>query len=93
MYAAAARAVLFTGLPCSGAVCGYAALHRARAGGAPLQLQACAVVQMRGCRRGLRRRPRLFSGPPCKQIECENGGGFCLQERVEGSVEWCEGRK
>jgi len=93
MDAAAARAVLFTRLPSQWGCLWCRPRRCSRAGGAPLQLQACAVVQVCGRRRGLRRRPRLFSGRALPQIECENGGGFCLQERVEGSVEWCEGRK
>ena len=54
------------GCPRSGAVLELRATRRARAGGAPLQMHARAVVQVCGRRRGLRRRPRLFSGPPCQ---------------------------
>ena len=72
------------GCPRSGAVRSNAAARRARAGGAPLQVQASAVVQERGRRRWLRNRPRLFSAAPCKQIECENGDGFWRPSAFDG---------
>ena len=81
------------GCPRNGAVCGYAALHRARAGGAALQVHARAVVRVAWASPRAASTATLVFGRALPQIECENGGGFCLQERVEGSVERCEGRE
>jgi len=77
MYAAAARAVLFTGLPsqwgCFGATRNTQGSRRRR---------TVAIASVRGSA-GALASPRAASaatlvfGRALPQIECENGGGFC----------------
>ena len=73
------------GCPRNGAVLELRATRRARTNGAPLQLQASAEMQVRGRRRGLRRRPRLFFGPAlANRSNARTAAGFRGREAIDG---------